>query len=104
MERAMEEIEELVAYGVVTGVAWGLLAVLLFLLPLAIPRLIVRCRRHFWCATAGARAEVEFEERGLPGFRTATAVLSCSCFDPPEAVACERRCLDPTFRSVGGSS
>ena len=63
----MEEIEELVTYGVVTGLAWALLAVLFFLLPLAIPRLIVRCRRHFWRATAGTRAGVEFEERGLPG-------------------------------------
>lgn len=100
----MEEIEGLVTYGVVTGLAWGLLAVLLFLLPLAIPRLIVRCLRHFWCATAGRRAEVEFEERGLPGFRTATAALSCSCFDPSEAVACQRQCLNPRSRSVGGSS
>jgi len=63
----MEEIEGLVTYGVVTGLAWALLAVLLLLLPLAIPRSIVRCRRHFWCATAGTRTEVEFEERGLPG-------------------------------------
>jgi len=30
----MEEIEELVAYGVITGLAWALLAVLLCLLPL----------------------------------------------------------------------
>ena len=62
----MEEIEELVAYGVITGLAWALLAVLLLLLPLAIPRSIVRCRRHFG-ATAGTRTVVEFEERGLPG-------------------------------------
>jgi len=100
----MEEIEGLVVYGVVTGLVSGLLAVLLLLLPLAIPRLIIRRRRHLWCATAGAQAEVEFEERGLPGFRIATTVLSCSCFDPPEAVACQRRCLDPSFRSVRSSS
>ena len=100
----MEEVEELVTVGVATGFVWGLVVVLLFLLPLAIPRLIVRCRRNFWCATAGGRAEVEFEERGLPGFRRATAVLSCSCFARPDVVACERECLDPRFRSVGGSS
>jgi hypothetical protein len=104
MERAMEQIEGLITYGVVIGLAWGLLAVQVLLLPLAISLLIVRCRRHFWCATAGARAEVEFEERGFPGFRTATAVLRCSCFDRPEAVACQRRCLDPSFRSAEGSS
>ena len=100
----MEEVEELVTYGVAPGFLWGLVLVLLFLLPLAIPRLIVRCRRHFWCATAGKRAEVEFEERGLPGFRKATAVLSCSCFARPDVVACDRECLDPRFRLVRGSS
>lgn len=100
----MEEVEELVTYGVATGFVWGLLLVLFFLLPLAVPRLIVRCRRHFWCATAGERAEVEFEERGLPGFRKATAVLSCSCFARPDVVTCERGCLDPRFRYAGGSS
>jgi hypothetical protein len=104
MEGAMEDIEGLIGYGVVTGLALGLLTVLLLLLPLAIPRLTIRRRRHFWCATTGTPAEVEFEERGLPGFRTATAVLSCSCFDPPQSVACPRRCLDPRFRAVGGSS
>jgi hypothetical protein len=67
MERAMEEIEGLVVYGVVTGLALGLLAVLLFLLQLAIPRLIVHCRRNFRCATTGTQVEVEFEERGFPG-------------------------------------
>lgn len=100
----MEEVEGLVTYVIATGLVWGLLVVLLFLLPLAIPRLIVRCRRHFWCAIAGERAEVEFEKRGLPGFRKATAVLSCSCFERPDVITCQRRCLDPRFRSVGGSS
>jgi hypothetical protein len=99
----MEEVEELVTLGVATGFVWALVVVLLFLLPLALPRLIVRCRRHFWCATAGKWAEVEFEERGLPGFRKATAVLSCSWFARPDAVACDRGCLDPRFRSVRGS-
>ena len=94
----MEEIEGLVVYGATSGLAWGLLGVLLLLLPLAIPPLIVRCRRQFWCAAAGKRVEVEFEERGLPGFRNAVAVLSCSCFDHPGAIACRRRCLNSEFR------
>ena len=94
----MEEVEGLIVDGVASGLVLALLAVLLLLLPLAVPRLIVRCRRKFWCATAQARVEVEFEERGLPGFRNATGVISCSCFDPPAAITCQRRCLDSTFR------
>ena len=49
----MEEIEEMFAPGVTLGLALGLLGFLLLLLPLAIPRLIIRRRRHFWCATGG---------------------------------------------------
>ena len=94
----MEEVEGLIAHGVASGIALSLLGILLLLLPLAIPRLIIRSRRQFWCATAEERVEVEFAERGLPGFRRAIAVLSCSCFDPPSAIGCQRRCLDPTFR------
>ena len=93
----MEEIEEMFAPGVTLGLALGLLGFLLLLLPLAIPRLIIRRRRHFWCATGGERVDVEFEERGMPGFRT-IAVLSCSRFEPPSAIACQRRCLDAAFR------
>jgi hypothetical protein len=94
----MEEIEAIVVQGVIAGLALGLLAVLLLLLPLAIPRFFVRRRRHFWCATARERVDVEFEDRGLPGFRNAIAVLSCSRFEPPSAIACQRRCLDAAFR------
>jgi hypothetical protein len=105
MEGRMEEVEGLIVHGVATGLALSLVGVLLFLLPLAIPRLIVRSRRQFWCATAEERVEVA--ERGLPGFRRAIAVLSCSCFDLPSAIGCQRRCLDATFRSqrspVGGA-
>lgn len=55
-------------------------------------------RRRFWCAVSRREVEVEFEERGFPGFRGAVAVKSCSAFDPPVAVSCQRRCLDATFR------
>ena len=91
------EVEEVVVQGVTVGLALGLLGFLLLLLPLAIPRLVVRRRRHFWCATGREGVDVEFEEQGLPGFRT-IAVLSCSRFEPPSAIACQRRCLDAAFR------
>jgi len=94
----MEAIEEVVVQGVTLGLALGLLGFLLLLLPLAIPRLVARRRRNFWCATGGERVDVEFEERGLPGFRKAIAVLSCSRFEPPSAIACQRHCLNAAFR------
>ena len=94
----MDFTEEIVLQGVIAGLALGLLAVLLLLLPLAIPRLFVRRRRHFWCATARERVDVEFEDRGLPGFRKPITVLSCSRFELPSDIACQRRCLDAAFR------
>src|SRR5262245_19309914 len=94
MEGQMEELEEVIVTGVASGLVLGLAGVLLLLLPLAVPGLIVRRRRQFWCATADERVEVEFEERGVPGFRRPVAVLRCSCFDPPSAIACQCRCLD----------
>ena len=100
----MEKMEELVVYGVTIGVAWGLLGVLLLLLPLTIPRLSVRRRRRFWCATARRKAEVEFEDRGVPGLRRPVAVVSCSCFSPPTEVGCPRHCLDSAFRRLRPSS
>ncbi len=54
-------------------------------------------RRRFWCVTKRRDVEVELEERGLPGFRLAVGVRSCSAFDPPTAVACGGRCLDMTL-------
>ena len=64
----------------------------------AIARLLsgATARRSFWCALT--RREVEFQARGLPGVRRLVAVKGCSVFDPPEAVACARHCLDATFR------
>lgn len=50
-------------------------------------------RRHFWCTRAQGEVEVEFEERGLIGFRRPVAVRSCSVFDPPTQVDCRRSCL-----------
>lgn len=55
-------------------------------------------RRGFWCALAQREVEVEFSERGLPGFRRAVGVKRCSAFDPPEAIECRRQCLDASFR------
>ena len=54
-------------------------------------------RRHFWCALSEREVEVEFEEHGFPGFRSA-AVRSCSAFEPAAAVVCDRRCEDPVYR------
>jgi hypothetical protein len=69
---------------------WGVVVALMVLLG----ALAVRVRRRrFWCAQAWREVEVEFEERGFPGFRRPTAVLSCSAFEPPTAVGCRRGCL-----------
>lgn len=58
----------------------------------------VRRRRSFWCSLAQRGVQVEFEEWGFPGIRRTTAVLACSACEPPEAIACDRRCQDTTFR------
>ena len=55
-------------------------------------------RRRFWCAWSRRDVEVEFVERGLPGLPWAVSVQGCSAFDPPTAVECQRRCVDPAFR------
>jgi nucleotide-binding universal stress UspA family protein len=55
-------------------------------------------RRAFWCREQDREVVVEFEMGGLPGFRSPVEVRSCSAFDPPTDIACERRCLDPAFR------
>ncbi len=74
---------------------WGVLVGVLVLLTMWAIR--VR-RRRFWCEGVQREVEVDFEERGLPGFQRPTAVLSCSVFDPPTAVSCRRECLDPDAR------
>lgn len=80
--------------------AWGLVGALLILAPLLalLPGAVER--RRFWCPLSRREAEVEFEVRGLPGWRRPVAVRSCSVFDPPTAVVCRRRCLDPAFRRL----
>ncbi len=55
-------------------------------------------RTRVWCSAVGAEVEVEYELRGLPGFRHSSAVRACSVFEPGEAVACRRRCLDSAYR------
>lgn len=75
--------------------AWGIFGwgvVVAIMVSLAALAVRVR-RRRFWCDQAQREVEVEFEERGLPGFRRATAVLSCSVFEPPTAVRCRGYCL-----------
>ena len=83
-------------------IAWGLLiwagvAVILAVLVVPMAVEVVR-RRRFWCARVRCEVEVEFKERGLPGFRRAAAVLSCSAFDPPTQVGCRRGCLNQDVR------
>jgi len=57
-------------------------------------------RRRFRCAWSGRDAEVEFivRVRGLPGPGPIVGVRTCSAWDPPTAIECQRRCLDPAFR------
>ena len=57
-----------------------------------------RLRRHFWCAFSRQEVEVEFEVRGLPGFRYPVAVVSCPAWDPPTAIGCRRPCRHAAFR------
>ena len=46
-------------------------------------------RRTFWCAIADRDVVTEFR-RGC--------VCSCSAFEAPTAIACDRRCTDAAFR------
>ena len=73
----------LLAWAIVVG------ALLLLLTLLSVPE---ACQR-FWCVRARRAVEVVFEEYGLPGRRLPVAVVSCSAFDPPTDVRCERACL-----------
>jgi hypothetical protein len=58
------------------------------------------CRRHFWCSIKGREVEVEFQTvpRRLLGPRI-VGVKSCTAFEAPAAVACDRACVDGRFRS-----
>jgi hypothetical protein len=75
------------------GSALLLWAVVAAVLLCVLPVLVVVRRRRFRCAQADRDVEVAFEERGLPGHRRPIAVLSCSAFDPPMHVGCDRACL-----------
>ncbi len=77
---------------------WGLLVALLFLVLLIVLFSRGTRRRRFWCIESRREVEVEFEERGFPGFRRPVAVKSCSIFEPPAVIGCRRRCLDAEFR------
>ena len=75
-----------------TILSWGVGLAMVALLMLVLVTRVVR-RRRFWCAPALREVEVEFEERGLLGFRQSTAVLSCSAFECPGEISCGRQCL-----------
>jgi hypothetical protein len=92
-EAALQGVAELLAYVAIV------VAVLLFL---SLGLLITQTarRRQFHCARSGLDVEVEFEERGLPGMRRTARVFSCSAFEPPEDVRCNRRCLDEDVRRL----
>ena len=53
-------------------------------------------RRRFWCALQRREVETVFRTHGL--LPQARAVLACSAFESPRAVACGRRCLEARYR------
>ena len=56
-------------------------------------------RRHaFPCAVAGREVEVELAERRFAGVVSHAAVIRCSAFDSPTAIACARHCVHGAFR------
>ena len=90
--------EEATPAAMTDALAWATLAAFFVLVPLVVLFTRALRRRRFWCPEAQREVEVELEECGLPGLRWSAAVRRCSVFDPPTAVACQRRCLDPEFR------
>jgi hypothetical protein len=79
---------------------WALLSALLLLALSITASPPTTLRRRFWCPASRREVEVEFEERGWLWLRRAVAVRTCSVFDPPTAVGCRRRCLEPAFRQL----
>ena len=76
---------------------WGALTVTLVIAGLALLAVVAVSRvvrRRVWCAAAGREAEVDFVERGVPGFHRPVLVQSCSLFHPPTDVRCQCACLD----------
>ena len=68
------------------SLAWALGFVLLALVLIVFATQVVR-RRAFWCAGVDREVEVEFVDRGVPGFRR-RSVLSCSAFEHPGEITC----------------
>ena len=96
-----EAIQEAVLQGVAELLAYvAIVVAALLLLSLALLVTQAKRHRHFYCAQSGLDVEVEFDERGLPGMRRAVGVLSCSAFEPPDAVRCKRRCLNEDARRL----
>ena len=94
----VEQVREGWVQGLTDVFSWGLILAVLFLVPLLVVFSSGIRRRRFYCAQNGREVEVEFEERGFPGFRRPVAVKICSVFEPPTAVVCQRACLDPFFQ------
>jgi hypothetical protein len=55
-------------------------------------------RRGFRCPVMRREVEVEFLERWRLGVRCSTTPTRCSAFEAPTALACQRRCVDRSFR------
>lgn len=73
------------------SLAWAAGFVLLALLLTIFATSVVR-RRAFWCPGVAREVEVDFEDRGVLGFRR-RGVLTCSAFEHPDEVTCERQCV-----------
>jgi hypothetical protein len=87
----VQSVAESVAWGAL-GVVGGVVLILIAIggVGLLVSRL---WRGRVWCPLQAREMEVEFRERGLPGWRRAVAVERCSAFEPSTAVACARPCL-----------
>lgn len=81
-----------------TFVMTQMIALIPLTLLLLVGAWVWRRRRQFWCADKQREVEVEFEMRGIPGFRHFTAVKRCSAFEPGAPIECRRRCIDSTYR------
>ncbi len=89
------DVQEAWVQSAANALAWGIFGWgVVVAIVVSLAALAVRARRRrFWCHETQREVEVEFEERGFPGFRRPTAVLSCSVFEPPTAVRCRGSCL-----------
>ena len=107
VEAAGWDVEQAWVQSAADSLAWGILGWGLGVtVLLCVASWVVGVRRRsFRCEFADRHVEVEFEECGLPGSRGPVAVISCSAFDPPTAVVCDRSCLGSDTRShLGGAS